>query len=96
MATVLPGSPPAYNRNDISATVKALCNYTRTLQENADYILGQLKKASEQNTTDIATLKTSVESLRTQVSGLQSSVESLGNNYNSLSARVTALEQAIG
>ena len=96
MATVLPGSPPTYNRNDISATVKALCNYTRTLQENADYILGQLKKASEKNTTDIATLKTSVESLRTQISGLQSSVESLGNNYNSLSARVTALEQAIG
>lgn len=44
MATVLPGSPPAFNKNDVSGTVKALCNYTRVLQENLDFLLGQMKK----------------------------------------------------
>ena len=33
MATILSGSPPTYNRTDLSATVRALCNYARTMHE---------------------------------------------------------------
>ena len=95
MATVLPGSPPTYNRNDISATVKALCNYTRGLHENLDYILNQLQKTTKQNTENIATLSQQLETMRSTITSMQGSIESMGNSYNSLAARVTALEQAI-
>ena len=45
MATTLPGSPPSFDRNDVNGTVKSLCNYTRNLQENLDFMLGQLQKS---------------------------------------------------
>ena len=45
MATTLPGSPPSFDRNDVNGTVKSLCNYTRNLQENLDFRLGQLQKS---------------------------------------------------
>ena len=43
MATILPGSPPSFDRNDVNGTVKSLCNYTRSLQEKLDFMLGQLQ-----------------------------------------------------
>lgn len=90
MATILPGSPPSFNRNDVNGTVKALCSYTRSLQENLDFMLGQLQKSME---SSIEGLNSKTSSLQTAVSGVQSSVSTLGNQYNSLAARVTALEQ---
>ena len=45
MATILPGSPPSFDRNDVNGTVKALCSYTRNMQENLDFMLGQLQKS---------------------------------------------------
>ena len=45
MATTLPGSPPSFDRNDVNGTVKSLCNYTRSLQENLDFMLGSFKRA---------------------------------------------------
>lgn len=95
MATILPGSPPTFNKTDISATVKALCNYSRTLHENLDYILNQLQKTSKQNTEDIASIRATIQTMQSTMNGMQSSIESLGNSYNSLANRVTALEQAI-
>ena len=59
MATVLPGSPPAFNPNDVEATVKALCNYLRGFQENTDYLFGQLQKAHIAIEADISELKSS-------------------------------------
>ena len=88
MATTLPGSPPSFDRNDVNGTVKSLCNYTRNLQENLDFMLGQLQKS-------MTAIQTSVEvsSLQTTLSGVQQSVSTLGSEYNKLAARVTALEQ---
>ena len=88
---------PALRRpkTDISATVKALCNYSRTLHENLDYILNQLQKTSKQNTEDIAAIRATIQTMQSTMNSMQSSIESLGNSYNSLANRVTALEQAI-
>lgn len=93
MATILPGSPPSFNRNDVNGTVKALCSYTRSLQENLDFMLGQLQKSMTSIESSIEGLNSKTSSLQTAVSGVQSSVSTLGNQYNSLAARVTALEQ---
>lgn len=95
MATVLPGSPPSFNRNDVEGTVKALCNYTRTLQENIDFMLGQLQKNLTAAQTSIEGLNSKTASLQTTVSGVQNSVSALATGYNSLAARVSALEQKI-
>lgn len=95
MATVLPGSPPSFDRNDVNGTVKALCNYTRTLQENIDFMLGQLQKNLTAVQTSIEGLNSKTTSLQTTVSGVQNSVSALGTSYNSLAARVSALEQKI-
>ena len=107
MATTLPGSPPSFDRNDVNGTVKSLCNYTRNLQENLDFMLGQLQKSMtaiqtsvEGLNSKVSSLQTSVEglnskvsSLQTTLSGVQQSVSTLGSEYNKLAARVTALEQ---
>ena len=95
MATVLPGSPPSFDRNDVSGTVKALCSYTRNLQENLDFILGQLQKSMTSIQSSVDGLNTKVSSVQTTLSGVQQSVAELGTNYNKLAARVTALEQKI-
>lgn len=95
MATVLPGSPPSFDRNDVSGTVKALCSYTRNLQENLDFILGQLQKSMTSIQSSVDGLNTKVSGVQTTLSGVQQSVAELGTNYNKLAARVTALEQKI-
>lgn len=95
MATILPGSPPTFNKNDISATVRALCNYSRTMHEQLDFLLNQLQKTTAQNSSDIATIKESVDSIKRTMSGMQGSIESLGSSYASLASRVAALEQKV-
>lgn len=95
MATVLPGSPPSFDRNDVSGTVKALCSYTRNLQENLDFMLGQLQKSMTSIQSSVDGLNTKVSSVQTTLSWVQQSVAELGTNYNKLAARVTALEQKI-
>lgn len=86
MATILPGSPPSFDRNDVAGTVKALCNYTRNLQENIDFLLGQLQKS-------VTAAQSSIEGLNTKTASLQTAVSSLGTQCSSLDARVSALEQ---
>lgn len=101
MATVLPGSPPAFNKNDVSGTVKALCNYTRVLQENLDFLLGQMKKEIISIQEDITSLNGKLSAAQTAISGLQSNLEGLSNSVTAQSAqiqnlsdRVSALENA--
>lgn len=93
MATILPGSPPSFDRNDVSGTVKSLCNYTRNLQEKLDFMLGQLQKSVTSMQSSVEGLTNRVSSLQTTLSGVQDSVDALGSEYNRLAARVTALEQ---
>ena len=93
MATTLPGSPPSFDRNDVNGTVKSLCNYTRNLKDNMDYMLGQLHKSMTAIQTSVEGLNSKVSSLQTTLSGVQQSVSTLGSEYNKLAARVTALEQ---
>ena len=93
MATILPGSPPSFDRNDVNGTVKALCNYTRSLQEKLDFMLGQLQKSVTSMQSSVEGLNSKVSSLQTTLSGVQQSVSTLGSEYNKLAARVTALEQ---
>lgn len=93
MATTLPGNPPSYDRNDVAGTVKALCSYTRSLQENLDFMLGQLQKSMTAIQTSVEGLNSKVSGLQTTLSGVQQSVSTLGSEYNKLAARVTALEQ---
>lgn len=95
MATILPGSPPSFNRNDVSGTVKALCSYTRSLQENIDFLLGQLQKSVQTMQGDVEGLTTKTDTMQNTLSGVQSNVSTLGNQYNQLAARVTALEQKV-
>lgn len=95
MATILPGSPPSFNKNDVNGTVKALCNYTRNLQENLDFMLGQLQKSMTGMESSIEGLTSKVSSVQNTLNGVQNSVATLGNQYNSLAARVAALEQKI-
>lgn len=93
MATILPGSPPSFDRNDVNGTVKSLCNYTRSLQEKLDFMLGQLQKSVTSMQSNVEGLNSKVSSLQTTLSGVQQSVSTLGSEYNKLAARVTALEQ---
>ena len=93
MANTNPGTPPSIDRSDVNGTVKSLCNYTRNLQENLDFMLGQLQKSMTAIQTSVEGLNSKVSSLQTTLSGVQQSVSTLGSEYNKLAARVTALEQ---
>ena len=79
----------------MTATVRALCSYARTMHENLDYALSQLQKATTQNAADLAAVREQLDSMKRTVSSMQSSIESLGSSYNSLSLRVSALEQKV-
>ena len=83
------------SRNDVSGTVKALCSYTRSLQENIDCLLGQLQKSVQTMQGDVEGLTTKTTTMQNTLSGVQSNVSTLGNQYNQLAARVTALEQKV-
>ncbi|MEG1578243.1 MAG: hypothetical protein RR336_05725 [Oscillospiraceae bacterium] len=88
MATILPGSPPTFDKNDIAGTVKALCNYTRILQENIDFTLGQLKK-------ELSATQQKTETLESGLSAMDAALRGLSESHNALAARVSALEKKI-
>lgn len=89
MATILPGSPPAFNKNDVEGTVKALCAYTRNMHETMDFLLGQIEK-------DMTKLKDSMEeqgkTIATLQTSLVSALEIMNEQYLELNERVSALE----
>lgn len=95
MATIFPGSPPTFNKNDVSGTVKSLCNYTRSMQENLDFLLGQMKKNMEETNKTVSSQGEAIKSLQNALASVQNSLSTLSSNYNSLAARVAALEQKI-
>lgn len=93
MATILPGSPPGFNKENVPGTVRAICSYLRTLHDNVDFQLGQLKKTQEAQQGKIEALEKKVSSLESSLAKAQESIGTLQTNYDTLAARVTALEQ---
>lgn len=100
MAVFLPGSPPGYNKDDPTGTVKAVCNYLRTLQENLDFQLTQFKKTDESYGESIASIQATVKSMGFAIKELEAAQEAhataiaaIGNDMTALENRVLALEQ---
>lgn len=87
MASILPGSPPGYDRNNPQGTVKALCSYAFGLHEALDFRLGQFKKDIDHGKTDIASTQKAIDALQRSVDGLSDSIAALDQ-------RVSALEQS--
>lgn len=86
MANTLPGVPPAFDREDVAGTVKALCVYTRTLQENLDFALGQIKKS-------ILSVQNDVSALQSGIEAAMGGINTIASSYAQLEARVADLEQ---
>ncbi len=89
MASILPGSPPAFQKSDVESTVKALCAYARNQHETLDYMLGQIEK-------DFSKIKDAIEEQSKTTANLQTSLvsalELMSRQYTELSARLSALE----
>ena len=77
----------------MNGTVKSLCNYTRNLQENLDFMLGQLQKEHDRYTDQCGGAEQQGLQPANHPLRVQQSVSTLGSEYNKLAARVTALEQ---
>lgn len=86
MATVLPGSPPVFDKENETGTVRAICNYLRNMHDNVDFQLGQVRKTLETQQNTIALLTEKNAGLKTELSTLR-------QDYEALAARVSALEQ---
>ncbi len=92
MGNMLSSSPPSFRRGDVDGTVRALCNYTSSLQEDLDYMLLQLRKrmdAAEESTT---ALTSKLSEITSSLSKASSKLERLEDDYNKLATLVTALE----
>lgn len=89
MSTVLPGSPPAFNKNDVEGTVKNLCAYTRNQHETLDYLLGQFKSEFSKLQSAIEEQSKTITTLQT---ALADTLKLMNEQYTELNARVTALE----
>lgn len=92
MATVLPGSPPTFDKGNETGTVRAICNYLRSLHDNVDFQLGQIRKTQETQQNTIASLTEKNAGLKTELSTLRQDIETLQGDYEALAARVSALE----
>lgn len=91
MATILPGSPPAFDKNNVEGTVKALCAYVRGLHENLSYTLGQMDKELSGIKGLDAEQSGKISNLQT---GLTGALSLMNEQYTELNARVSALEQS--
>lgn len=89
MATILPGSPPSFNKNDVESTVKNLCAYNRNMHDTLDYTLGQMEKSINQVKDAIEEQGKTIANLQ---SALVSALELMNEQYTELNARVSALE----
>lgn len=85
MATVLPGSPPSFDKDNEAGTVRAICNYLRNMHDNVDFQLGQIKKTLEAQQAAIALLTEKNTGLRNEISALR-------EDHDKLAARVSTLK----
>ena len=81
MANVIPGVPPSYNKNDLQGTVKALCNYIRSYQENVDFILSQIRKdtSNEGITETLEEIEEQLSEHEIKIKSLQDDMSVLGS-----------------
>ncbi len=93
MATVLPGSPPGSNKENVAGTVKAICGYLRTFHDNVDFQLGQIKKSLEGHAKRVETLEKKVQTLEKGLGQAEKTICTLQTKYDKHSARVTELEK---
>lgn len=93
MATILPGVPPTFDRNDVAGTVKRLCDYSRGMQENLDFLLAQIKKDISAHQEALEKQAEAIVAAQNAAAAASRSVQSLASSYSSLAARVAALEQ---
>ena len=93
MATVLPGSPPGFDKQNEAGTLRAVCNYLRTLHDNVDFQLGQIRKTLETQQNTITSLTEKNAGLSRELSTLRQSMETLQEDYETLAARVSILER---
>lgn len=93
MATVLPGSPPGFSKDNVAGTVKTICSYLRSFHDNVDFQLGQHKKSLDERRSDIEALESRVKTLESGLTAAQADIGTLKTNYNALLARVAALEK---
>lgn len=89
MATNLPGSPPAFDKNNVDGTVKALCAYNRNMHDTLDYTLGQIEKSITQVKDAIEEQGKTIATLQT---AMVEALELMNKQYTELNARVSALE----
>lgn len=89
MATILPGSPPAFDKNNVDGTVKALCAYNRNMHDTLDYTLGQIEKSITQVKDAIEEQGKTIATLQT---AMVEALELMNKQYTELNARVSALE----
>lgn len=90
MATILPDSPPAFDKNNVDGTVKALCAYNRNMHETMDYLLGQMEKDMDRLKNLITEQGKTITTLQTSMA---SALQLMNQQYTELNARVSALEQ---
>lgn len=93
MATVLPGSPPSFDKENEAGTVRAICSYLRNMHDNVDFQLGQIRKTLETQQSAITSLTEKNAGLSRELSTLRQNIETLQGDYETLAVRVSALER---
>lgn len=73
MATILPGSPPGFEKDKVPGTVKAICAYLRTFHDNVDFQLCQLRKGMDDSGKKLE----AVQAQRDRIKQLEKRLEAL-------------------
>jgi len=76
----------------MAGTVRTLCGYLRTLHDNVDFQLGQLRKGQEGHGKRVEALEKQVQALETGLETAREAIGKLQADCDKLSARVSALE----
>lgn len=93
MATILPGSPPGFDRNNVAGTMRSICGYLRNMHDNINFQFGQLQKTQDAQGGKVETLEKKVSALEDSLRAAQEEIGTLKTNYTKLEARVALLEQ---
>lgn len=89
MATILPGSPPGYSKDNLTGTVRSVCGYLRDSHDNVDFQLGQIIRRMDAFTQQQAGLEGRIKTAETAHATTLKAIAAL-------EARVTALEAGKG
>lgn len=79
MAVMLPGSPPGYNKADISGTVKAICGYLRTIHDSLDFEARQSGKRLDAMERTLSSLDSRVTAIEAYIEAIRAVGEGSGS-----------------